>query len=192
MSYETLQEFVDSDGLELRAEAAKGIIRGVKILGLASRNGRQYTPEAIEKAAHLYERVKVNVNHPGTKLQEPRDYRDRLGQIRTVTVRDDGLFGDLYFNPKHPVAEQLVWDAQNAPANVGLSHNVLAGVRNRDGRQVVEEIRAVQSVDLVADPATTQGLYEAALERGKQHQKEDSTVSDLKTLTIEEVLTASW
>jgi hypothetical protein len=43
---------------------------------------------------------------------------------------------------------------------VGFSHNVLARVSREGDGAVVEEITRVQSVDLVADPAATLGLYE--------------------------------
>src|SRR5262249_15134066 len=61
-----------------------------------------------------------------------------------------------------PIAQQLAWDAQWAPENVGLSHNVQARTSRQEGQTVVEQILHVNSVDLVADPATTQGLFESA------------------------------
>ena len=159
---ETLQEYVDSRGLTVRVDAAAGVIRGVKILGLESRNGRTYLPEALTRAIPLYEGAKVNVNHPRGGPWDSRDYRDRLGVIRNVALRPGaGLFGDLRFNPKHALAEQLAWDAEHAPENVGFSHNVEARTARRGERLVVEAITRVQSVDLVADPATTRGLFEA-------------------------------
>jgi hypothetical protein len=163
---EWLQEYASSRGLALRVDRAQSLIRGVKILGLESRNGRSYVPEALEQAAALYEGAKVNVNHPRTSAAAPRDYQDRLGSIREVRFRPgEGLFADLAFNPKHALAEQLVWDAEHAPENVGISHNVEARTARREGRTVVEAILKVQSVDLVADPATTSGLFEAAESR---------------------------
>ena len=81
--------------------------------------------------------------------------------IRGATAADDGLFADFHFNPKHALAEQLLWDAEHAPENVGFSHNVEARTARRGDRLVVEAITRVQSVDLVADPATTRGLFEA-------------------------------
>ncbi len=111
-----LSEFVDSRGSSLRVDAAAGVIRGIKILGLRSRNGREYLPVALAAAAEMYEGAKVNVNHPKGHPAGPRDYQDRIGVIRHVNVRTDaGLFGDLYFNPKHALAEQLIWDAQQCP-----------------------------------------------------------------------------
>jgi hypothetical protein len=158
-----VQEFVDSRGLALRIDRPSGVIRGVKILGLASRNGRRYLPEALARAAALYEGAKVNVNHAKGHPAGPRDYQDRIGTIRGVAVRpDEGLFADFHFNPKHALAEQLLWDAAHAPENVGFSHNVEARLARRGDQTVVEAITRVESVDLVADPATTRGLFEAA------------------------------
>jgi hypothetical protein len=159
---ETLQEYVDSRGLSMRVDREAGVLRGVKVLGLESRNGRSYQPEALAQAVALYEGAKVNVNHPRGNPSAPRDYQDRLGTIQGVVLRPgEGLFADLHFNPKHALAEQLLWDAEHAPENVGFSHNVEARTTRRGERTVVEAITRVLSVDLVADPATTRGLFEA-------------------------------
>jgi len=159
---ETLQEFFDSRGVRLRVDRQAGVIHGVKILGTESRNGRSYPPETLQQAVPLYEDAKVNVNHPKGDPNGPRDYQDRIGVIRSVLVRPgEGLFADFHFNPKHTLAEQLLWDAEHAPENVGFSHNVEARTARRADRLVVEAITRVQSVDLVADPATTRGLFES-------------------------------
>ena len=81
--------------------------------------------------------------------------------IRDVKAGAEGLFADFHFNPKHTLSEQLLWDAEHAPENVGFSHNVEARTARRGDRVVVEAITRVQSVDLVADPATTRGLFES-------------------------------
>lgn len=138
-------------------------IRGVKLIGLESQNGRTYSAEALKKAMPLYEGAKVNVNHPEKGPASPRDYRDRLGSIHGVQFREGaspGLYGTLRFNPKHPIAEQLLWDAENNPGVVGFSHNAEGRSTRRGGRSIVEEISKVRSVDLVADPATTLSLRE--------------------------------
>jgi hypothetical protein len=158
-----LQEFCDSRGASMRVDRQTGVIHGIKVLGLESRNGRTYLPEALAQAVRLYEDAKVNVNHPKGSPMGPRDYQDRIGAIRGVALRvGEGLFGDFHFNPKHALAEQLIWDAEHAPENVGFSHNVEARTIRRGDRVVVEAITRVQSVDLVADPATTRGLFESA------------------------------
>lgn len=157
---EHLQEFVDSRGVTLALDRQAGVIRGVKVLGLQSRNGRTYLPEALAAAVALYEGAKVNVDHPKGHPAAPRDYRDRLGIIRAVRATAEGIFADFHYNPKHPLAEQLAWDAEHAPENLGFSHNVEARASHRHGQTVVDTITHVHSVDLVADPATTRGLFE--------------------------------
>lgn len=169
-----LVEYTDNRGAPLAVE--EGVIRGVKILGLVSMNGREYLREAVRDALALYEGAKVNVNHSKTGA-EPRDYRDRLGTVRSVREMADGLYADLHYNPRHAVAEQLAWDAAHAPENVGFSHVVEATTRKQAGRIVVESIKRVQSVDLVADPATTRGLFE--------HQTEGAVPLTLESLKAE-------
>ena len=184
---EKLQEYVDSRGLPIQADRQRGIIRGVKILGVRSRNGRTYLAEAIGQAVSLYEGAKVNVNHATGAPAGPRDYQDRIGVIHNVTARtNEGLFGDFHFNPKHALAEQLLWDAEHAPQNVGFSHNVQARTARRGDTVVVEAITKVQSVDLVADPATTQGLFESADEADKHVEEiaeNDEPASESLTMT---------
>jgi hypothetical protein len=176
---QTIQEYVDNRGNHPQVDEEHGVLRGVKLLGLSSSNGREYPKETVARAMTLYEGAKVNVNHPdGADPGQPRDYRDRIGVIRGPHLREAeaGLFGDFHFNPKHVLAEQLVWDAKHAPENVGFSHNVQGKVAKRNGRQVVEEIVRVQSVDLVADPATTRGLFETG---GQEQGEEEEYMPDL-------------
>ncbi len=160
--YQRFEEFCHTRANPLAVDRAGGVLKGVKLLGLASRNGRVYRETALAKALALYEGAKVNVNHGKGGPASPRDYQDRLGRIRHVEHRPgEGLFGELHFNPKHPLSEQLLWDAEHAPEQVGFSHNVMARTSVEQGQTVVEEITHVESVDLVADPATTRGLFES-------------------------------
>ena len=188
---ETLQEFVDSRGVEMRVDRQNGVIRGAKILGIHSRNGRTYLPEALIEAARLYEEAKVNVNHPKQSPLGARDYQDRIGVLSNVVARpEEGLFADFHFNPKHALAEQLIWDAEHMPRNVGFSHNVEARTVRRGDQVVVEAITKVQSVDLVADPATTRGLFESASGTGEPRLAEAATEdggSGLSDLTLEDL-----
>lgn len=175
---ETLREFAGWHAPTVCVDRTEGVIHGVKILGLRSRNGRVYLPEALSQAAPLYEGAKVNLNHPKGHARQPRDYQDRIGAIRNVQLRDgEGLFADFHFNPKHALAEQLAWDAEHAPGNVGFSHHVQARTARRGEELVVEAITRVESVDLVADPATTRGLFEGGINGAPR--------SDLAALSVE-------
>jgi hypothetical protein len=54
----------------------------------------------------------------------------------------------------------IVEAAQRNPRLLGLSHNAKGRERRVNGESVIETIESVQSVDLVADPATVSGLFE--------------------------------
>ena len=154
-------ESFDARGTSLRVDRQQSVIRGVKVLGLESANGRTYPRETIRKALPLYEGAKVNVDHPNAKdPTAPRKYSDRLGTLKNVAEGGDGAFADLHINPKHPLAEQLLWDAEHSPESVGLSPNHRIKASTKAGKVIVESIEKVNSVDLVADPATTRSLFE--------------------------------
>lgn len=177
---DSILEYVAAYPGPAKIDRAAGIIHDVKILGLESRNRRLYPESTLAEAIPLYENAKVNINHPESHPAESRKYQDRFGLIKNVRLqRGEGLFGDFHFNPKHALAEQLLWDAENSPENVGFSHNVEAVVGTENGRVVVEKIEAVRSVDLVADPATTVGLFEQAEPDAGQKNKPAENITPL-------------
>ncbi|MHC4180492.1 MAG: hypothetical protein ACYSWU_23565 [Planctomycetota bacterium] len=180
-----IREFTHSGGVRLGVDRESGVIRGVKLLGLESTNGRTYLKEAVARAAGLYEGAKVNVDHQTGKTDGPRSYGDRIGLIENVRLDqgDGGLRGDLRANPKHRLFEQLAWDAEHSPNSVGFSHDIVGKTTSRGGRTVVEEITRVSSVDLVADPATTRGLFEQVGdgEEAIDMAQETLTVASLRT-----------
>ena len=156
-----LREYCDSRGVAMRVDRQGGVIRGVKVLGLQSRNGRVYLPDALRQAARLYEGAKVNVNHPRGNPGGPRDYQDRIGRDPPVSCGGRGSwFATLHSIPKRP-GRTAVW----TPSIRGQKRGLFAQRRGRCARRgdsvVVEAIVRVQSVDLVADPATTRGLFES-------------------------------
>ena len=159
---ETLQEFCDWRGVRMGVDRQAGVIRGVKILGLESRNGRSYLPEALAQAAAALRR-RQGQREPSQG--QPRRPARLPGPHRRDPRRDGpaatGCSPISISIPSTPLAEQLLWDAEHAPENVGFSHNVEARTARRGDRVVVEAITRVQSVDLVADPATTRGLFES-------------------------------
>jgi len=182
-----LLEYTTSANVALRVDRERGIIHGVKILGLESANRRTYSQDALQRAVGLYEGKAVNVDHiPSGQL---RSYRDRIGKLVNVHMNGDGLYGDLIVNPKHPLAEQLFWDAEHCPENVGLSHDARGKTAVRNGQVVVEAIESVRSVDLVAEPATTRSLYEAAIDAVMADQRpvaSDATQADQPTAVEDE------
>lgn len=163
-----------------RVDRERGVIRGVKIVGLVSRNkreskkGRRYTHECLTAAKRLYEGLKVRCNHPSRVAQvagEDRKTEDVLGQLENVRVGTDGLYGDLRYLKTHPLAERLCEAAERMPGAFGLSHDVAKWQGDYDGTgtYVITAIHQVDGVDLVDSPGTTSGLFES--ERGGKRMK---------------------
>lgn len=167
--------FESTTRLTGRVDRERGVISGVKVLGTTSSNGRRYLPEAIRDAAHLYEGASVRIDHP----DDPEDQRSSdsvLGWLRDVRIGDDGsLYADLHYLQSHPFAKRLVEAAERNPRLLGLSHNASGDTDvDRDGTVVVHSITEVRSVDLVADPATTRGLFESIQSKAKHASSEGS------------------
>lgn len=145
-------------GNAAKIDRENAVIRGVRILGPVSKNGRKYLREAVQAATSLYEGAKVYLNH-GKEVV--RQVADRWGQVVNVRVEEDGgLAGDLKYNPKHPATESIL-EAIERFNDFGLSHDIDGTVgKDADGTPVVDRIVAVNSVDLVEKPATTNNLFE--------------------------------
>lgn len=159
MSYR-LTESVSLNGSQI--DTAAGVIRGVKLLGRTSVNGRDYSDNALAQAAKLYEGIDVNIDHPDKSTPHAdRKVCDRFGQIENATIKPDGVYGDFHYLKSHPMSGMLVEAAQRMPGKVGFSHNSEGKLTKKNGKWVVESIASVRSVDLVANPATTNGLFES-------------------------------
>ena len=143
-------------------DAGAGVIRGVRVLGRISRNGREYSDRALHEAARLYQGIGVNLNHADrseTTLERPVEAG--FGWLEGVEVRTDGVYGDLHFFKSHPQAAMIVEAAERNPRRFGLSHHAEGRVARSGGKNVVESIERVRSVDMVQNPATNSGLFES-------------------------------
>ena len=155
------------------------MVRGMKLLGLESRNGRTYDTHGVRSTgSDRLTGARVFLNHPA-QATDARRYEDQIGSVVSARYREgQGHFGDVRFNPKHAVYEQLMWDIRNNPSGLGMSINASLKVnRRRDsaGRIVVEGIHSIRSVDIVTHPATTNGVFE--------HEE-----TDVAELTAEQLL----
>lgn len=143
-------------------DRAAGVIRNVKILGSTSKNGRDYSPQAMKEAAAIYEGLGVNTNHPSrSQPNVSRTVEEGVGWLENVTVKPDGVYGDFNVIKSHPLAETVFEVAERKPDRFGLSHNAAGECVQRQGRTIVESIKSVRSVDLVQNPATNKSLFES-------------------------------
>lgn len=146
------------------------VVRGVKILGLVSDNGRVYTKECAADAVErgLYENIPFRRNHRSKESRDDRDVDDTVGVLRNARQDNQGnIYGDLHLLKTHELTPKILEAAQRELANkddrfFGLSHDAdRAERRFEDGVEVITRLERVRSVDLVADPATNKGLFES-------------------------------
>ena len=78
-------EFSAGDASSMTNDSDSGLISGVKILGLTSRNGRVYPPEVLREAAPLYEGARERRSTSTTFPKKP------LG-FPAITVTESGRF----------------------------------------------------------------------------------------------------
>lgn len=150
------------EGFGGRVDRENGVIRGVKILGKHSKNGRTYSDQALNDAVRLYEGVKVNVDHPSKdRPNAERGFMEGFGSLRNIRRKGDGVYGDLHFLKSHPSAEMICEAAERFPDQFGLSHNAEGQTHYEGSQLIVESIESVQSVDIVGRPATNNGLFES-------------------------------
>lgn len=137
-------------------DRASGVIRNVLICGFESANGRDYPVEVLRRDCAKYEGRPVNLDHAreGTVAR-------RFGWIQDVKPGQDGKpRGDFHLLKSHPQYGAVMEAAERNPALFGFSHVAYCRTTSRDGREIVESIDKVESIDLVADPATTKSLFE--------------------------------
>lgn len=155
----SLQEYATgAEGVHVDRDAK--VIRGVKILGRDSANGRTYSDKALADGKGLYEGSRVNFDHPD-KTAKGRKFSDGFGVIKECEVRADGVYGNLHYLESHPLSAMVIEKAERFPNAFGLSHNAEGAVKMKGGKAVVESLTKVESVDIVDRPATNAGLFES-------------------------------
>jgi hypothetical protein len=150
-----------STGSKPQVDRDTGIIRGVKILGERSVNGRRYSRDVRERARTKYEGRKANIDHPGRNEPVDRSFRDWVGTIENVQVQSDGTYADLRLRKKHAEYESILEAAEHFWKDFGMSHVAECDSKRIGGCDEVIEIVEVFSVDIVGAPATVANLYES-------------------------------
>ncbi len=139
-----------------RVNRDAGTISGVLLCGTVSSNGRDYPVAVFRRDYARYEGRPVNCDH-GRDATVDR----RFGWFTNVRPGSDGRpRGTLHCLKSHPMYERVMEAAERNPALFGFSHVAMCQTKLANGREVVESIDAVESIDLVAEPATTKGLFE--------------------------------
>lgn len=180
-----LREYTSTVGTGAVVNREACLITGLKILGPESKNNRHY-PESLRRStARMYEGVPAYFDH--LKPGDERSYADRFGVWSNIRALPEGTFGDLKYNPKHPMAEAVLHDIENGTNGVGCSPDHYGTGPVKGGRRIVESISLVKSVDIVANPATNRSFSEStnegtdAMELAEQLSEQIGKVSALTT-----------
>lgn len=150
-------ERVNNPFAGVRVDRDAGVIRNVLICGSESKNGRDYLPGSFGQGKQ-YEGRSVYLNHS----DKARQAQDKIGWFSNITFRENGLpQGDFNLFKSHPLAATIFEAAERNPSAFGMSHVAMCKSKRVNGREQIEQVQTVESVDLVAEPATTQGFYES-------------------------------
>ena len=146
-----------------RVDREAGVIRGAKVVGTVSRNGRTYPADLLRARFAVYEGAQVYADHDYAQLKTGR--ARPLGQwggvIRGAHFRGDGVYADVHCLKETDAGRIILEAAARMPEKFGLSpfHQIES---RKDGEtEVVTAILDVWSVDAVTRPATTRTLFEA-------------------------------
>jgi hypothetical protein len=163
-----------------RVDREAGVIHGVKLIGRQSRNGREYSSDALRDAIPKYEGVKVYVDHdPGAN----RKVDDWVGVVENPTLRSDGLYGDIRLRKQSARYEEICEAAEDFHDAFGMSHVADGESRMVGGIEIVESINEVFSVDIVTVPATASSLYEST--DNSVLKQLDALLSAVNEITLE-------
>ena len=163
------------------------VIRDHVVLGPLSKNGYRY-PKATQEAAikdKIFEGAKAYLNHPSAKeVGEARDVRDLIGEHRNIRLKGEKTYSDLYLVNNRTVQDHIMPVAESHPHLIGSSVVIRGKMKKVEGDlPEIETIYACRSIDIVSEPATTNGLYES-----QRNEKVEDEV-ELKDLTLEQLQT---
>jgi hypothetical protein len=155
----TLVESSAFTGTGFKLDKAAGIAFGVAVCGRESLNGRDYPDAVRDRDKRVYERAQVCIDHQDGE----RKVREWFGELRNPRTRvsDRKTVGDLHYPKTSAFTAEFEERAEKFPGSFGLSHVAVCTTRRVNGREVIEAIKAVHSVDLVAKAATNTGLFES-------------------------------
>ena len=178
-------ESVSFEGAKFEDESK--MVKNVCLLSPVSRNGYRYRTEAMAKATMLYDGVQVYISHPTVEEMKTgrRDVMKLAGKMTSPRFENGKIRGDVVTLPD--VHGQKFYDvAKTMPESVGCSHVADLDLIREGGELLVDSIKEVFSVDLVASPATNKNMFESQNVNRNQETEE----MNYKEVKLEELRTA--
>jgi hypothetical protein len=159
---------------DVRIDRDAGMLIGVRIMGIKSAHGYEYSLDAQRAACPRYEQMPVGLDHDYTG--GPMSVEAAWGTLCNPRVDERGTVADLRYLKTHVRTEQVLEDAER---DVGLFS--LSAVTTRVVEQPKGTVKSFSPVrvDLVVRGATTKRLFE------QENAKLDAQAAELAELKKE-------
>jgi FtsZ-binding cell division protein ZapB len=182
----TFIEAAIGDGFRLDADA--GVAYGVAVCGPVSLNGRDYPDAVRDRDKGLYEGSQVYIDHKDGE----RNVREWFGELKNPRTRlsDRRTIADHHYPKNSAFTAEYEERANKFPRSLGFSHVAVCKTKRVNGREVIEAIQRVHSVDLVARPATNKSIHES-ITGGDMEEKEKAELMAKITEAIDKIKQAS-
>lgn len=162
------EHFEQSPAAVDKIDRAAGVLRGVRVMGIRSAHGYDYSLDAQRAAVGRYEQMPVGLDHDydGGPLRVEAAW----GTLSNARVDDRGTIADLTYLRSHARTEQVLEDVERSVGLFSLSAVTTRVIENPKG--TVKSFAPVR-VDLVVRGATTKRLFE-------QSKKDDERLAALE------------
>jgi len=174
--------FTEQSKFEGKIDKSNNRINGIAVLNRVSRNNRTYTNEAMQSIIPLLSGVKSFIDHSSDAFGN-QSVLKLLGTFSNARLDNGKVKADLNVLESAQGKDLLFELAERSPYSVGFSvacRGVIAEKLDTSGREQVEKIIALRSVDLVVEPAATSGLFESTQGIAEIRLENEKIKADLK------------
>ena len=175
------KDFTEAYRFEGRVDEENSRISRVAIMNSVSRNNRVYSDKAMASILKLAEGTKSFLDH-GNAFTGGSSVKDILGRFTRPTKDGNTIYANLEVLKNSPGRDMIFEIATSFPEMAGFSINArgkFADATDPQGREVVEDVVALRSVDFVGNPATVNGVWEQE-DRETELTELRTEVADLK------------
>lgn len=172
-----IHESVAIMGSDLKVDKDAGVIRGLRVINRKRRTGnRTYSNQALTDIAEKLDGKKAYANH--SSRGGTRTVQELLGVWTNARVhlQEGYVSGDLKVIPRE---RWLLETAEKVPEALAMSIDARALLTKRDGKETVNRILVLESVDAVTEGGTTHGLFESS--KGGDNDMTIESLTELKT-----------
>lgn len=159
-------------------------IKNSVLVGSESANGYAFSDKALNDLVGLLEGAKCFLDHdmnlgPG----EIRKFEDLYARVSNVRFDDQTrkVMGDIQLPPTKEVMENVFPKLKFFKNDVGNSIDALGSSEFMDEGEIVTDVFALNSLDMVTNPATTKDIFESNRSKKSNEEVEPMDPKELKS-----------